>query len=727
MGERNLYIALLSIHGLIRGRDPELGRDADTGGQVTYVLELARALGQHPDVAQVDLLTRLIDDPNVSADYGRPEEALGERARIVRLPFGPRRYLRKELLWRHLDQLVDRCLEFFHEQGTLPDLIHSHYADAAYVGMKLSQSLAIPQIHTGHSLGRVKRERLLAAGRKASALERQFNFERRIAAEEAALEHASLIVASTHQEIHDQYSLYERLDTRRATVIAPGAGLSRFAPPAPGLGEAHATALVDRFLESPEKALILALCRPVEQKNVRRLLAAYAEDPELRDMANLAIVSGSRVDVRTAEEDQRRLFTDLLLDLDAFDLYGKVAIPKRHGREDVPELYRLAARRRGVFVDVAVNEPFGLTILEAAASGLPVVATHDGGPKEIVESCANGVLVDPLDTRAIAAAVKRALRSPKEWRSWARSGLLGVARHYTWEGHVSRYLRAAKRLLHRERKQIRRRIAYTRPDASAHLRPFRYALITDIDETLVGGETGLESLQKWLSERREDVVFGVATGRVLGLAIGVLEEWRVQVPDVLVSAVGAEIHYGPNLVPDIGWSRHIRQGWRREALEEALAGVSGLAPQPDVKQGPFKLSYDVEPGRPSPVAEVEMLLCARGLHARLVYSQGAYLDLLPVRASKGLALRYLAYKHGVPLRSFLVAGDSGNDTEMLVGDTLAVVVGNHKPELEPLRESDQVYFARRHFADGILEGIAHYRFAGEEPVPSSSEPSCSVS
>jgi len=36
-----LYLFLLSIHGLVRGEAPELGRDADTGGQVTYVLELA--------------------------------------------------------------------------------------------------------------------------------------------------------------------------------------------------------------------------------------------------------------------------------------------------------------------------------------------------------------------------------------------------------------------------------------------------------------------------------------------------------------------------------------------------------------------------------------------------------------------------------------------------------------------------------------------------------------
>ena len=62
-----------------------------------------------------------------------------------------------------------------------------------------------------------------------------------------------------------------------------------------------------------------------------------------------------------------------------------------------------------------------------------------------------------------------------------------------------------------------------------------------------------------------------------------------------------------------------------------------------------------------------------------------------------------------------IRDSSGNDLEMLVGDTMAVVVGNHKPELEELRGRDRVYFASASFAGGILEGIGHYRFATEDP------------
>ncbi len=81
--------------------------------------------------------------------------------------------------------------------------------------------------------------------------------------------------------------------------------------------------------------------------------------------------------------------------IDIHDLYGQVAYPKRHVPSDVPDLYRLAAAGRGVFVNPALTEPFGLTLLEAGATGLPIVATNDGGPRDIIGNCDNGLLIDP--------------------------------------------------------------------------------------------------------------------------------------------------------------------------------------------------------------------------------------------------------------------------------------------------------------------------------------------
>jgi sucrose-phosphate synthase len=158
-----LHLLFISVHGLIRGKDPELGRDADTGGQTRYVVELARALGAHPQIARVDLLTRRVLDSSVSADYARHEEMLSDTARIIRLDCGEDAYLPKEHLWDCLDVFADNALHWLRENELTPDIVHSHYADAGYVGIRLSSQLGVPLVHTGHSLGRVKRRRLLAA------------------------------------------------------------------------------------------------------------------------------------------------------------------------------------------------------------------------------------------------------------------------------------------------------------------------------------------------------------------------------------------------------------------------------------------------------------------------------------------------------------------------------------------------------------------------------------
>ncbi|NJD07244.1 MAG: HAD-IIB family hydrolase [Methylococcaceae bacterium] len=710
MQKHSLYIFMISVHGLIRGRDPELGRDADTGGQITYALELARALGSHPVVRKVDLLTRLIEDPAVGPDYAEPEETLGPNARILRLPFGPKRYLRKELLWNHLDQLVDRVLHFLREQGQLPDVIHSHYADAGYVGYQLSQLLGVPQIHTGHSLGRCKRQRLLESGRKASAIDRQFNFTRRIEAEEQVLEHAALIITSTTQERDEQYGAYQRFDPKRCLVLPPGIDFSRFAGASLKAVDPRVRFMVDRFLYEPYKPMILTLSRPGPRKNLLALIEAYGEDEALQQRANLVILAGHRSDLRELEETQAAVITELLLAIDRYDLYGKVALPKRHAQEDVPQLYRFAARHGGVFVNPALTEPFGLTLLEAAASGLPIVATQDGGPKDILANCGNGLLIDPLDKKAMAATLREALSDTQQWKAWSKAGKRGVVQHYSWPAHVETYLKGIGRLLHRTRKTRRRSLALASGLERSPLPLAQWALISDIDNTLLGDRKGLSELLEWLTGKPE-VGFGIATGRTVDSAVKILRHWGVRIPDVLVTAVGSEIYYGQNLTRDEGWSHYIRHLWRRDDVAEAIRNLPGLKLQKRAEQREFKLSYLVDPGRMPHLVEIENCLRERRLHANLIYSHNEFLDVLPLRASKGHAVRYLAYKFGLPLEHFLVAGDSGNDEEMMVGDTLGVIVSNYSEELEHLREGHRVYFASSPHAHGVLEGIRHYRFA----------------
>ena len=704
---RGLYLMLLSLHGLVRGRRMELGRDADTGGQVTYVVELATALAAHPDVERVDLVTRKIVDAKVDEDYAHDVEPLAPGAQIVRIPFGPRRYLAKESLWPHLDACVDGVTAYLRRQGRAPHLVHGHYADAGWVAARIAGLLNVPFAFTGHSLGRVKRQRLLDGGSKPEVIERRYRIAQRIAAEEEVLENADFVVASTSQEVDEQYKLYDLYRPQSMNVFPPGVDLQRFTPPSPSDPASPIEAEVVRFLAKPEKPMILAIARADPRKNLANLVRAFGRNERLRALANLVLVAGTREDLRTAPRSVRQVMTEVLYLIDRYDLYGFIAYPKHHAPEDVPDLYRFAAERRGLFVNPALTEPFGLTLLESAATGLPIVATEDGGPRDIVANCGNGVLVDPLDVEGMGEAISGMLSDDGRWDACSERGLKGVHRHYTWSGHANRYMECVQETLAGRTDRVAEFGVRRRLFSADRI------LTSDIDNTLIGDGVALDELVGCLKEAGCKVAFAIATGRSLALTREALETWNIPTPTVLITSVGSEIHYGPNLVRDDGWVARIRHRWEPEELRRVLEEVPGLTPQPPEGQGGFKVSYVLDPDTAPPTAEIQRHLRRHRLSAKVIRSHEIYLDVLPVRASKGMALRYLSVKWQVPAERILAAGDSGNDEEMLVGNALGVVVGNHDPEMERLRGLPNVYFAERSYAGGILEGMEHYDFLGK--------------
>ena len=246
-------------------------------------------------------------------------------------------------------------------------------------------------------------------------------------------------------------------------------------------------------------------------------------------------------------------------------------------------------------------------------------------------------------------------------------------------------------------------------------------LVCDIDNTLIGDREALAELLEWLDAHRDRIAFGIATGRVLESALSVLEEWDVPMPDVLITAVGSEIHYGrPELVMDRNWSRTIDHRWDRDGLRECLAEVPGIRLQPAEDQRAYKLSYFVDQSAWPGTRVIRRRLQGRGLAASLIYSHQEFLDLLPVRASKGRAVQYLARRWGLSLDDVLVAGDSGNDADMLRSGALGVVVKNHSSELRYLQGRHRIIFAASSYARGILEGIERHGLVPESerpPVP----------
>lgn len=718
------YIQMFSLHGLIRSHDLEMGRDADTGGQIKYVLEEAMELSRQSEVERVDLFTRQINDPTVSDDYGVPIEEVTDKFRIVRIPCGGRKYHRKELLWRYLDEYIDKCVQFVKKEGRLPDIVHGHYADAGYVAMAISRLFGVPFVYTGHSLGRSKKQKLLKDGISEERIIKRYMIDHRISVEEDVLKCADMIVTSTRQEIEQQYGQYNNREKPRYRVIPPGIDHEKFypyyqdslsqEPTDPEIMYTRSSILreLGRFFKSKDKPFILALCRPDKRKNINGLIEAFGRDLELQAMANLAIYAGIRKDITTMGENEQDVLTDMLLMMDKYDLYGKMAIPKKHDFEhEVPELYRIAALGRGVFVNAALTEPFGLTLLEASATGLPIVSTNDGGPRDILANCENGILVDPTNPEKIATAIKDIIANPEKWNQFSKNGILKIREHYTWENHAKKYMKEIASAIRRNDVDGVVVNKPKRPSAiGRRLAKLNNFLITDIDNTLLGRDNSrLEELIAFLNENRNKVGFGIATGRTIESAMEILAKHNIPNPDLMITSVGTEIYYGSDIHYDQGWGTHISNNWNRERIKQLLGGVDFLEYQEEDTQRDYKISYNMDDAKDR-LTEIHHILQKSRCRYNLIYSHGQFLDIVPHRASKGKAVRYLSYKWNVPLSNIMVSGDSGNDAEMLRGDTVGVVVGNYSKELESFRSSRKVFFANEECAGGILEGIKHFGF-----------------
>jgi sucrose-phosphate synthase len=716
------YIQLFSPHGLIRFKDPEIGRDKDTGGQVKYVLELLENLTQHPLIRKVDLFTRRIADKRVSSSYEKEIETVNEKGRIIRVVCGGNSYRPKEALWDYLDEFIDKTIRFIENEDDYPDVVHGHYADGNYLAGQISEVFGIPFIATGHSLGRNKKNILLEQGMSPEKINEKFNMDQRIAVEENLLKTADIIIVSTRHEIETQYELYENSKAGRFEVIPPGLNTDLFYPfyrfdmPSFKMTIEQEQALyrvnseIERFLFNPGKPLILSIGRADKRKNFETIIQSYGQDKELQAMANLAIFAGVRKDITQMPEDEQEILTNLLLMLDKYDLYGKMAIPKKNDPTlEVPEIYRVAARKKGVFVNATPGENFGLTIVEAAACGLPVVASPTGGPKEILEHCDNGILVNVDNPAVIAEALKKIISDHTLWEKYSANGIMATNQLYSWKAHVDKYIGIINDLFTQKNAAdlaFMHKTAYGKKLSKAKL-----IIIADLDGTLIDGKKsdGLKEFKQWITDHKDKVVFGVASGRNKELTEQAFIDFDMPSPDILICSAGSEIFYTEKLIQDYGYESHIDYQWKRNELKSALSKFAGIRLQEPAAQWPFKLSYYLDESFTNDdIANLNKFLDDRKLRAKILLTENQFLDFLPFRASKGSAVRYLSYKWKVPAEHFITAGNSGNDKDMLKGKSKGIVVANYSPELEGLKKYKSIYFARQPFAIGVLEGIKYH-------------------
>lgn len=460
-----MHIGFLNPQGNFDSDDSYWTEHPDFGGQLVYVKQVAVAMAERGH--KVDILTRQIIDPDWPPFADPLDSYPGvHNLRIIRLRAGPAEFLRKELLWPHLVQeWVPNILKFYEEEGSFPDAMTSHYADGGLCGVLIYQAKGIPFTFTGHSLGAQKMDKLEVSAENIPEMEAEYNFASRLMAERLSMHYSAINITSTKQERLKQYGhrayrgAVDVHNDDRFAVIPPGGNLAIFGADATSDNERSTQMQVEECLSRDLAAgrenlpAIVASSRLDPKKNHLGLVEAYAHSQKLQETANLVIITGGLSDPlrndAEAHDSEKAVLASIREVVETNDLWGKVSAFSVSGQPALGATYRFFAERKSVFALTALYEPFGLAPLEAAASGLPVVVTKNGGPSESMRQGDEeyGVLVDPADPADIAKGLERVLCSPEEWEKFSESGRKRVFSRYTWQRTAESYLNEIDKFL----------------------------------------------------------------------------------------------------------------------------------------------------------------------------------------------------------------------------------------------------------------------------------------
>ncbi len=402
---------MLSTHGYF-DPVPQLGQ-TDTGGQVVYVLELAKALTRHG--IKVDIYTRWFDRSKAQID---PVPGCAN-ARVIRIPAGPWQFIAKEEIYEVLPELAANAVAFIRDNGLDYDLFHGHYVDAGIVALDVARALGRPAFFTAHSLGAWKREQM---GGNPEEMDRKYHFSHRITEELRVFRSVKAQTVTTAVQMEKLEQLYG-FTSDNITIIPPGVDVHTFRPIYPG------EVKVDTGL--PEK-YIFCLSRIDANKGHDLLLHAF--DIVRRAVPDIHLVIGGG----SLNPEQRE--KDVLSGMKAI-IANQGMVNRVHLTGYIPdELLVPYYRQAQFFVMPSLFEPFGMTVQEAMSCGKAVVASRLGGIREVISSGENGLLVDPSNEVEFADAMITLLGNDSLRTSIGEKGRRTICESYSWEAIAERHL-----------------------------------------------------------------------------------------------------------------------------------------------------------------------------------------------------------------------------------------------------------------------------------------------
>jgi len=488
-------VAIISPHGWF-GQENVLGRP-DTGGQIVYILDQVHALENYllsslkssgvETLPKIIVLTRLIPNNEGTRSNERLEKINGTlNSWILRVPFKDKdmrtipNWISRFHIWPYLEQFaLDSKTELLKEFDGKPDMIVGNYSDGNLVASLLSSWLRVIQCNIAHAL---EKSKYLCSDLFWQDMEKDYNFSLQFTADLISMNKADIVIASSFQEIRGtdsvlgQYESYYLFSMPELFKVVNGINLfhPKFNVVSPGVNENiffPFTKLDQRLksriedlanilfekqgndiyghLENPSNPPIFTMARLDKIKNITGLVESYGQNEELQKKANLIVIAGSIYANNSADEEEgfelKRMY-DLI---EKYHLQGKIRwLGMRISKAESGEIYRIIADKRGVFVQPALFEAFGLTVLEAMASGLPTFATQFGGPLEIIENQKNGFWINPTQPGLLTAPILQFFNTlekrPDYWDKISKQSILRIRKFYTWKLYSEKMIKFAK-------------------------------------------------------------------------------------------------------------------------------------------------------------------------------------------------------------------------------------------------------------------------------------------
>ena len=485
-------LVILSPHGYF-AQDNVLGLP-DTGGQVVYILDQVRALEkemrkrlteQGLDIdPQILVVTRLIPEAGNTTCDQRIEAIVGtESARILRVPFRTPegevvpQWISRFEIWPFLERFAEDVeREVLAELSGRPDLIVGNYSDGNLVATLLAHSLHVTQCNIAHALEKTK---YLMSDLYWKDNEEQYHFSCQFTADLIAMNAADFIITSTYQEIvgnsesvgqYESYSAFTMPELYRVVngiemfdpkfnIVSPGANPDIYF--SYNDRERRLITLHDELenivfgshqgpdargvLQDRDKPLLFSMARLDHIKNITGLVEWYGQCPRLREAANLVLVAGHVDAALSGDREEREQIARMHELMDRYELDGQVRwLGLQLEKNMAGELYRYIADHRGAFVQPALFEAFGLTVIEAMSTGLPTFATRYGGPLEIIENGVSGFHIEPNHGEQAALLMAdffaRVAESPHYWEQISSNALERIRQRYTWDLYAERMM-----------------------------------------------------------------------------------------------------------------------------------------------------------------------------------------------------------------------------------------------------------------------------------------------